>query len=32
LHLNTEGRTLRTDAFIKAIRKNVLSGTCVNAH
>ncbi len=32
LHLNSEGRALRTDAFIKAIRKNVLSGTCVNAH
>ena len=32
LHLNSKGRTLRTDAFIKAIRKNVLSGTCVNAH
>lgn len=24
LHLNTEGRRLRTDAFIKAVRKNVL--------
>ena len=32
LHLNTEGRSLRTDAFIKAIRKNVLSGTCVNIY
>jgi hypothetical protein len=28
LHLNTYGRSLRTDAFIKAIRKNVLSGSC----
>lgn len=28
LHLNTEGRSLRTDAFISAIRKNVLSGSC----
>ena len=25
LHLNTEGRRLRTNAFIKAVRKNVLS-------
>jgi len=25
LHLNTEGRRLRTDSFIKAVRKNVLS-------
>jgi hypothetical protein len=32
LHLNSEGRALRTDAFIKAILKNVLSGACVNAH
>jgi len=32
LHLNTEGRSLRTEAFIKAIRKNVLSGACINAH
>ena len=32
LHLNTEGRSLRTEAFIEAIRKNVLSGACINAH
>ena len=28
LHLNIEGRVLRTDLFIEAIHKNVLSGTC----
>lgn len=28
LHLNAEGRALRTDLFINSIRKNVLSGTC----
>jgi len=28
LHLNPEGRSLRTDALIKAIRKNVFSATC----
>jgi len=28
LHLNTDGRFLRTKAFIQAIRKNVLSGAC----
>lgn len=28
LHLNAEGRSLRTDLFIDAILKNVLSGTC----
>jgi hypothetical protein len=27
LHLNAEGRAMRTDLFINAIRKNVLSGT-----
>ncbi|MGZ8944556.1 MAG: hypothetical protein ACXW1W_03925 [Methylococcaceae bacterium] len=28
LHLNNEGRTRRTDAIIKAIRKNILTGKC----
>ncbi|CAA9891396.1 conserved hypothetical protein [Candidatus Methylobacter favarea] len=28
LHLNAEGRSLRTNLFLKAIRRNVLSGTC----
>lgn len=28
LHLNSEGRAVRTELFIDAIRKNVLSGAC----
>lgn len=32
LHLNAEGRALRTDLFINTIRKNVLSGTCLISH
>jgi len=32
LHLNAEGRHLRTSLIIKAIQNNVLSGTCRNAH
>jgi hypothetical protein len=32
LHLNAEGRAIRTDLFINAIRKNVLSGTCVEPY
>lgn len=30
LHLNTEGRRIRTDFLIRDIRKNVLSGTCAH--
>ena len=32
LHLNAEGRRLRTNLIITAIQNNVLSGNCVNAH
>jgi len=32
LHLNAEGRRLRTNLIIKAIQNNVFSGTSVNAH
>jgi hypothetical protein len=32
LHLNAEGRRLRTNLIIKAIQNNVLSGICGNAH
>ena len=28
LHLNAQGRAIRTDLLIQSIRKNVLSGTC----
>jgi len=29
-HLNSEGRSIRTDLLIQAIRKNILSGSCTN--